>query len=322
MHYNLVIHHGGELKKFPSISYHGGFTTKYPEYSEDKISYSGLVSLWSDYGYPNNSYMIGVLPGGNLNHGCLPLNDDHDVLYFLGKQKSCSSVDFVVYIFTSEDQSKEDEHEAEGDCEDEGWEATLGKYAKILNSHIEGPYDEDIFDSFRNENVHDQASGEEFTKEQEPIFEFGNEEFDQNEWNEPPSVGEEFESPCGSDDDSQMLKWPQVNDETDMVNPRLEKGMEFKNATAFRAALKEYCKRHKGNELRDAMWACAFATTPAQFKTRIDDKANTMAKKKEQETVNSDVVHVLTPSPATWYQSSQGASRIVGKDKGEKHWIV
>ncbi|KAK7260865.1 hypothetical protein RIF29_27164 [Crotalaria pallida] len=199
MHYNLVIHHGGELKKFPSISYHGGFTTKYPEYSENKISYSGLMSLWSDYGYPNNSYMIGVLLGGNLNHGCLPLNDDHDVLYFLGKQKSCSSVDIVVYILTSEDQSKEDEHEAEGDCEDEGWEATLGKYANILNSHIEGPYDEDIFASFRNENVHDQASGEEFAKEQEPIFEFGNEEFDQNEWNEPPSVGEEFESPCDSD---------------------------------------------------------------------------------------------------------------------------
>ncbi|KAK7259134.1 hypothetical protein RIF29_24733 [Crotalaria pallida] len=90
-------------------------------------------------------------------------------------------MDVVLYIMTSEDQSE---------SEDEGWAAALGEYARLLKSNIEGPDDEDIFASLRNSNESEQVDGEKNAFEQEHAvnFEAVNEEFDTNEWNEPPLV--------------------------------------------------------------------------------------------------------------------------------------
>ncbi|KAK7266963.1 hypothetical protein RIF29_19625 [Crotalaria pallida] len=131
MHFNLIMHHGGELRKFLSVSYEGGFTSKYAKYDEHYMSYLEFVSF--NYGYKKNNSMIALLPGGNLNNGSITLNDNGDVRYLLSKHKSVNSMDVVLYILSSENQS-------EG--EDEGCEAALGDYARVLNSNIEGPDDE------------------------------------------------------------------------------------------------------------------------------------------------------------------------------------
>ncbi|KAK7256878.1 hypothetical protein RIF29_30427 [Crotalaria pallida] len=90
-------------------------------------------------------------------------------------------MDVVLYILTSEDQSE---------SEDEGWGAALGEYARLLKSNIEGPDNDDIFASLRNSNESEQVDGEKNAVEQEHAvnFEVMNEEFDTNEWNEPPLV--------------------------------------------------------------------------------------------------------------------------------------
>ncbi|KAK7289721.1 hypothetical protein RIF29_03586 [Crotalaria pallida] len=176
-------------------------------------------------------------------------------------------MDVVLYIMTSEDQSE---------SEDEGWAAALGEYARLLKSNIEGPDDEDIFASLRNSNESEQVDGEKNAFEQEHAvnFEAVNEEFDTNEWNEPPLV--RAEQACQSSKEDKGIKGTQETQKATSKNTIPTPAPKAKDIQG------EIPQKNP------------FFEPPVE--------------------ANRSNVREVTPSPAMWYQSSQEASNVVGKD--------
>ncbi|KAF7835621.1 Glycoside hydrolase, family 47 [Senna tora] len=110
---------------------------------------------------------------------------------------------------------------------------------------VEGPNEDDIFAS---ERAVATVEGE---RNEQPLMIVENiDSIDLTEFNEQPLNGNEMRSPRCSDDEGNNTKWPEFNEDVDMGNPRLEVGMEFKNASVFRKALIEYCV----NEGVDFKW--------------------------------------------------------------------
>ena len=249
------------------ITYVGGLMNHWVGYDEDRLSFFELVSLWKDIGYTMPCKMIGLKPGMELDNGAVLLTDDVDVMYLLNQHKIVNSYRMDIYVVPSEESlgkvqvevepgveedEEGEEREIEWEVEEEvnggieGYGQPNDKWEKLLDRGLEQPYYEDIFSNFRHGELGDKPIDKGANhaclvnvNENENLE--NAEDVDLTEFNEDPLIRNDMTSPPISDGENDMEKWPQFNKEIDMENPRLEKGMEFKNAASFRNALREYC---------------------------------------------------------------------------------
>ncbi|KAL3528389.1 hypothetical protein ACH5RR_007711 [Cinchona calisaya] len=95
---------------------------------------------------------------------------------------------------------------------------------------------------------------------------------DKSEPDAAPDYDSDFESIHGSDEEQDRNRYPIFNSNKDMENPTLQCRMIFSNFKDFKQAAQNWNIK-RGKALRDALWAAAKATTPAQFSARMEEIA-------------------------------------------------
>ncbi|KAH7848811.1 hypothetical protein Vadar_008331 [Vaccinium darrowii] len=244
----------------------------------DYWSFFDLRGMVIAYGYPCTSSMYYLLPGVRLHRGIREIHTDKEVMAMLDAYNGLEVIAMYVeegpkplMVLTPKGKVLKDpevnpingvnpvdvdmsgpvevdkgrqvggegggqvggdyEH-VEGDesdpdyAEEDGDDETDSYNPSWLDEDLEGPDDDDIFKP-KDKKVDEQPAEEV--------------NINIDEWlSDPGDDDDELQTLKGSDEDSNQINHPEFNEDVDMKNPVMKKGMKFTNVTVFRKALREW----------------------------------------------------------------------------------
>ncbi|KAH7844499.1 hypothetical protein Vadar_028643 [Vaccinium darrowii] len=236
------------------------------------------------YGYPCTSSMYYLLPGVGLHRGIREIHTDKEVMAMLDAYNGLEVIAMYVeegpkslMVLTPKgkvlkdpevnpindvnpvdvDMSGPVEVDKGGQVGGEGGGQVGGDYEHVEGDESDPDYaeedDDDETDSYNPSWLDEDLEGPDdddiFKRKDKKVDEQPAEEVNINidEWLSDPGDDDELQTLRGSDEDSDQINHPEFNEDMDMKNPVMKKGMKFTNVTVFRKALREWQGIHASN---------------------------------------------------------------------------
>ncbi|KAH7867298.1 hypothetical protein Vadar_031580 [Vaccinium darrowii] len=243
----------------------------------DYCSFFDLREMVIAYGYPCTSSMYYLLPGVGLHRGIREIHTDKEVMPMLDAYNGLEVIAMYVeegpkplMVLTPKGKVLKDPEvnpingvnpvdvDMSGPVEvdkgrqvgGEGGGQVGGDYEHVEGDESDPDYaeedDDDETDSYNPSWLDEDLEGPDdddiFKRKDKKVDEQSAEELNINidEWLSDPGDDDELQTLRGSGEDSNQINHPEFNEDVDMKNPVMKKGMKFTNVTVFRKALREW----------------------------------------------------------------------------------